>query len=77
VSAVSPGAAGEEAPAAITVCYPRDGDTLWSVAKRFRVPVAALGAVNGLGESALERAAIPESLDGIASLVVVRPGSGR
>ncbi len=77
VSAVSPGAAGEDSPAAITVCYPRDGDTLWSVAKRFRVPVAALGAVNGLGESALERAAIPESLDGIASLVVVRPGSGR
>ncbi|MBQ7171405.1 MAG: LysM peptidoglycan-binding domain-containing protein [Clostridia bacterium] len=63
----------ETRPAAITVYYPQDGDTLWSVAKRFSVPLAALTALNGLDAAASERAAIPESLDGGASLDVARP----
>ena len=33
------------------ICFPSANDTLWSVAKRYRVPLAALGAANGVPSS--------------------------
>ena len=33
-------------PGGVGICYPQAGDTLWSVARRYRVPADALRAAN-------------------------------
>ena len=50
------------------VCFPASGDTVWSVAKRYHAPMAALAAANNLpaGHSPDER----ESLEGVGYLIV-------
>lgn len=45
------------------ICFPAPTDTLWSVAKRYHAPMAALGAANGLS--------LPESADHVSSLTGV------
>ncbi|MBQ2718715.1 MAG: LysM peptidoglycan-binding domain-containing protein [Clostridia bacterium] len=53
----------------ITVVYPEEGDSLWSVGERYHTTVAALTASNRLGEE--ERfPADPETLSGVGYLLV-------
>jgi membrane-bound lytic murein transglycosylase D len=51
-SAEAAAIAGEDAPARHVV---RAGDSLWTIARRYRVPLASLRAWNGLGERAVIR----------------------
>ena len=52
----------------ITVYYPDRTDTLWSVAKRYRIPAARLAADNNLSA---ERAATESgSLAGVKKLII-------
>lgn len=54
--------------AVYTICYPSRDDTLWSVAKRYHRPVAAVADVNALmGAPAADS---PDSLSGISYLLV-------
>ncbi len=46
------------------VCFPASDDTLWSVAKRYHAPVAALVAANGLSEGE------EETMEGVGYLIV-------
>ncbi len=50
------------------ICFPAPTDTLWSVAKRYRAPVAALAAANNLPAGPAPDS--PESLDGVGYLIV-------
>lgn len=71
LSAVKQLRAGDPVPApdaACVICYPAAGDTLWSVAKRYRVPVASLQKKNDLPAST--PADSPDSLNGVHFLVV-------
>ena len=45
------GSETERRHSAFTVCFPSREDTLWSVAKRYRIPVASLLARNDLAEA--------------------------
>ncbi len=54
----------------VTVVYPKDGDTLFSLAERYHTTPAALAEANRLGEMTNEEAAEPNSLDGIAFLLI-------
>ncbi len=54
----------------LTVVYPKDDDTLFSVAERYHTTPAALALTNRLGELTNEEAAEPTSLDGIGFLLV-------
>ena len=54
----------------VTVVYPKDGDTLFSVAERYHTTPAALALTNRLGEVTNEEAAEPTSLDGIGFLLL-------
>ena len=54
----------------VTVVYPKDGDTLFSVAERYHTTPASLALTNRLGELTNEEAALPTSLDGVAFLLV-------
>ncbi len=49
------------------ICFPAPSDTLWSVAKRYHAPVAALTAANNLPVGPADA---PESLEGIGYLIV-------
>lgn len=53
---------------AITLYYPKDGDSLWSVGKRYGVPLSVLKEKNGIPDD--ENAALTKSLDGYAYLFV-------
>lgn len=58
-----------QAPGAVfTVCYPAKDDTLWSVAKRYHVPVSDLSAKNALASA--PAADSPDSLEGVRYLMV-------
>ncbi len=50
------------------VCFPAPGDSVWSVAKRYHAPIAALTAANGL--TASSPADAPASLEGVNYLIV-------
>jgi hypothetical protein len=54
----------------ITVVYPEEGETLWSLAERYHTTPAALSRANRLGIEENEGAAAPASLDGVAYLLV-------
>ena len=54
----------------IYVCYPREEDTLWSVAARYHTSQAGIVARNGLGEDAQANPASATSLDGIHHLII-------
>lgn len=54
----------------IRVYYPKEGDSLWSVGKKYRVPLSALRAANGIPESEEESAGNPKSLDGMNFILV-------
>ena len=45
----------------ITVCYPAQGQTMWNVAKKYRVPLSRLASANDLPMSALS-GPLPESV---------------
>ncbi len=49
------------------VCFPAPDDTLWSVAKRYHAPMAALTAANNLSPAPADSA---ESLEGVGYLIV-------
>lgn len=53
---------------ALTVCYPRAEDTLWSVAKRYAAPVSRISDQNGLSNSPV--ADSPDSLSGVRFLLI-------
>ena len=62
---------GAEIPAqgaVCTICFPARDDTLWSVARRYHAPLAALSAKNRL--PAASAADSPDSLSGVKFLVV-------
>lgn len=61
----------EKSVSLLRIYYPTEEDTLWSVAKSYRVPVASLANANRLSE---ERSLSPEkkeSLKGISRLLIV------
>ncbi len=49
------------------ICFPSPDDSVWSVAKRYHAPLAALGAANNLQPAPADA---PESLEGINYLIV-------
>ncbi len=49
------------------ICFPAPADTLWSVAKRYHAPLAALTAANNLPSAAPDA---KESLEGVGYLIV-------
>jgi hypothetical protein len=49
------------------VCFPAEGETLWSVAKRYHAPMAMLTVANDLHAAAPDDA---NALDGIGYLIV-------
>ena len=50
------------------ICFPAPTDTLWSVAKRYHAPMAALTAVNNLPTGVSCHSA--DSLEGVGYLIV-------
>lgn len=62
------GAAWQAPGAVYTVCYPAKTDTLWSVAKRYHVPVSELVAKNALAQAPAADA--QDSLAGVRYLLV-------
>ena len=61
---------GEHSNGRITVYYPTDSDSLWSVAKKYGVSRASLAASNDLSEVSLRSSALPHSIDGISCLII-------
>ena len=61
---------GEATPpeGAYILCYPAPGESLWSVAKRYRTPLRALASLNDLPGAA--DPASPLSLDGVKYLMI-------
>ena len=49
------------------ICFPSPDDSVWSVAKRYHAPLAALGAANNLHSAPADT---PESLEGVNYLIV-------
>lgn len=74
LSAAEPDCATPVAPCgeSLLVCYPQEGDTLWSLAARYRVSRARLASENGLGEEALSLSHLTASLDGIHHLIIAK-----
>ena len=65
---VSFGEGKERAGGAFTVCYPAQGDSLWSVAKRYATALGAVRKANDLDADAPADA--PESIEGCKYLIV-------
>ncbi len=65
-TAVKLGDAEKPSPTSVVLYYPTDGDTLWSVGKRYGVPLSELKRQNGIPEE--EESTIP--LDGYSYLFV-------
>ncbi len=55
---------------AITVTYPDSGETLWSVAKRYKTDLSALAARNHIPERFVSEPDAPSSIDGVTSLII-------
>ena len=68
VSAVDEGADITRGRGEYVICFPAADDSLWSVAKRYHAPMAALSAANGISPSESPQA--PETLNGIRYLIV-------
>lgn len=58
------------APGEILAVYLDEGDSLWSVARKYSISPEALAEANGLPPEALQNADLPSSLDGCARLLV-------
>ncbi len=54
----------------LVAVYPEESDSLWSLARRYRVSPERLAAENGLPDSAVLDADLSSSLDGRAGLIV-------
>ncbi len=54
----------------ITVVYPEEGDSLWSIAERYHTTVASLASLNSLDGESLGFAADPETLSDVGYLLV-------
>lgn len=52
------------------VVYPKEEDTLFTLAARYHKSRAAIAAQNGLGEAALATSHLPASLDGVHHLLI-------
>ena len=70
VSAVKRGDVTGAKESTVTVYYPTDGDTLWSVAKAYTLPIAELKKQNGFPEEGEPEADDRSSLDGYAYLLI-------
>ncbi len=68
VSAVEEGAEITRGRGEYVICFPSPEDSLWSVAKRYHAPIAALSAANGISPSESPQAS--ETLNGIRYLIV-------
>ena len=62
----------EEGKGSIALYYPEEKETLWSVGKKYGVPLAALAKDNNLAHDAVENAGIGKPLDGISALLVLK-----
>ncbi|MFA5562287.1 MAG: SPOCS domain-containing protein [Eubacteriales bacterium] len=62
----------EKAPGELVVVYLHDGESLWSVAKRYHARQSDIVALNKLPKSALENADAPYELDGFFKLLIER-----
>lgn len=59
VSALTPSAEQTERKrSGLTLCYPHEGEDIWAVAKRYRLPQSVLLASNSIGEGALPKVLI-------------------
>lgn len=67
--------AEETKKAGIRVYYPKDTDSLWSVGKKYRVPLSCLRAANGIPEAEEDRAGNPKSLDGMNFILIPTGGT--
>lgn len=54
----------------IIVTYPDSGETLWSVAKRYKTDLAALATRNKIPERFVSEPDAPSSIDGVTSLII-------
>ena len=70
VSAVKLGDVTGAKESTVTVYYPTDGDTLWSVGKSYARPIAELKKQNGFPEEGEPEADDRSSLDGYAYLLI-------
>lgn len=71
--ALSEVALGEEVTRRLgeyVICFPAPNDTLWTVAKRYHAPLAALSAANTLTPAASAAPDAEDSLEGIGYLIV-------
>ena len=57
-------------PHTLTVAYPEDGETLWTLAKRYRADLSNIARLNGIDDRFLSEPDTKESLDGMASLLI-------
>lgn len=55
---------------AIIVAYPDSGETLWSVAKRYKTDLALLASRNRIPERFIGEPDAPSSIDGVTSLII-------
>ncbi|MFA5562223.1 MAG: LysM domain-containing protein, partial [Eubacteriales bacterium] len=62
----------EKAPGELVVVYLHDGESLWSVGKRYHARQSDIVALNKLPKSALENADAPYELDGFFKLLIER-----
>lgn len=69
VSAIHTGDTAPRDGSSVTVYYPNDGDTLWSVGKAYALPLEELRKQNGLPTEGEPDAADASSLDGYAYLI--------
>lgn len=70
VAAVKTGEAAPIKASTLTVYYPTDGDTLWSVGKKYALPIATIKAQNGFPENGEPDGEESDSLDGYAYLLL-------
>ena len=68
VSSVNHGSEITRGRGEYVICFPSPEDSLWSVAKRYHAPIAALSAANGISPS--ESPQSPETLSDIRYLIV-------
>lgn len=57
-------------PHTLTVAYPEDGETLWTLSKRYRADLERVAHQNGIDLRFLDEPDCRESIDGMASLLI-------
>jgi len=60
----------KESRPGLKAIYPTDGDTLWKIAKKHRVSIASVCALNGIGEEAGADPDSTHSVDGAGTLLI-------